>query len=173
DDDGYALLTIELCQGFHDLMRGARIQVAGRFVGEQEARGIDESTGDRHALLLPARKLPRCISLLFPETEKRKRGARPFLAPTALPARVRVEERHRDVLDSAGARKKIEALKDEPQPFAADACELGLGKNGHVDAFQEKMAATGPIETAENGHQRRFAGTRGAHDRNKLTALND
>ena len=59
DDDGDAALAIELHQRFHDLMRGARIEIAGRLVRQQQARIVDQRAGDRDALLLPAGQLRR------------------------------------------------------------------------------------------------------------------
>src|SRR5919198_629372 len=36
---------------------GARVEVAGRLVGEEQARAVDERAGDRDALLLAAREV--------------------------------------------------------------------------------------------------------------------
>ncbi len=63
DDDGDALLAIELRQRLHDLVRGAGIEVAGRLVGEQQAGRVDQRARDRDALLLAARELARRVAL--------------------------------------------------------------------------------------------------------------
>ena len=40
---------------------GVRIEVAGRLVGEQQARRVGDGAGDRHALLLAAGELRRPV----------------------------------------------------------------------------------------------------------------
>jgi hypothetical protein len=41
----------------HDLFAGARVQVSGRLVGEEDRRIVDQRPGNRHPLLLSAGKL--------------------------------------------------------------------------------------------------------------------
>ena len=55
-DDGHAVV-VELLEHAHDLDAGARIQVAGGLVGEEERRLVDEGAGDGDALLLAAGEL--------------------------------------------------------------------------------------------------------------------
>ncbi len=55
-DDGLARF-IQLGQQGHDLVTGARVEVAGRLIGQNNVRVIDQGSGDRHALLLAAGKL--------------------------------------------------------------------------------------------------------------------
>ena len=61
-NDRDAFLAVELRQRLHDLMRGARVEIPGRFVGEEQARRIDQGPCDRHPLLLPAGELVRRIT---------------------------------------------------------------------------------------------------------------
>ena len=44
---------------FDDSGSGCRIKVACRFIGKEDAGIVDQRTGDRHALLLPAAELRR------------------------------------------------------------------------------------------------------------------
>ncbi len=65
-DDGVAGLVQAREQG-HDLDAGLRIEVTGRFVGEQDRRIVDERAGDGDALPLTAGQfvgpwLMRCVS---------------------------------------------------------------------------------------------------------------
>ena len=55
------VLSIEPLKHLQDFLAGAGIQVAGRLVGQQDRRMIDERAGDGHALLLPAGKLRRLV----------------------------------------------------------------------------------------------------------------
>ena len=86
-------------------------------------------------------------------------------------ARGGVIERQADILDGAGAGQKVEALEDEAEPLAADAGEVRLAQPRDIDALEEIVAAGRPVEAAENGHQRRFARARRAHDGDELAAL--
>jgi hypothetical protein len=52
EDDGQPVLAIELAEQAEDLLAGLRVEVAGRFVGDQKRASIDERPGDRDALLL-------------------------------------------------------------------------------------------------------------------------
>src|SRR6185503_17744805 len=56
DADGGAVV-MNLLEEFHHLLAALRVQVAGRFVGEQDDRLARDGSGHGHTLLLPARKL--------------------------------------------------------------------------------------------------------------------
>ena len=49
--------AIELLEQRQDLHRGRRVEIAGRFVGEQDRRPVDQGARDRHSLLLTAGQL--------------------------------------------------------------------------------------------------------------------
>ena len=52
-------LAIELLEEFHDLFRLGGVQIAGRFVGEQQGGAVDDGTGNTNQLLLAAGELAR------------------------------------------------------------------------------------------------------------------
>ena len=54
-------MLVEPLENVHDLETGAAIEVAGRLIGEDDFRIVDERTGDRHPLLLAAGKLARMM----------------------------------------------------------------------------------------------------------------
>src|SRR5215208_6991544 len=58
DEGAGARLAAEGEEERADLRAGARVEVAGRLVREDEARARDEGAGDGHALLLAPRKFP-------------------------------------------------------------------------------------------------------------------
>ena len=57
-------------QRLHDLMRRSRIEIAGRLVGKQQARRVDERARDRHALLLAAGELAGRVALAVAQAEQ-------------------------------------------------------------------------------------------------------
>ena len=57
DHDGDAALGAQAREHLHHLVAGRGVEVAGRLVGQQQRRLVDQRAGDGHALLLPAREL--------------------------------------------------------------------------------------------------------------------
>ncbi len=53
---GFAF-AVQFLEDVHDLDRGARVQITGRFVAEENRRVVNQRAGDSDALLLPAGKL--------------------------------------------------------------------------------------------------------------------
>ena len=60
-DDRLAVVAIERLQEVEDLVPGLAVEVAGRFITEQERRVRHDGTGDPDALLLAAGELPRVV----------------------------------------------------------------------------------------------------------------
>ena len=58
DDDGFAF-GVEILEDGHDLLAGARIEVAGRLIAQDNYRIVDQRARDRYALLLAAGELAR------------------------------------------------------------------------------------------------------------------
>src|SRR5690606_14533299 len=73
---------VELGEGLEDLVRGRRVERAGRLVGEKEPRARDERSRDRDALALAARELGGPMLHAVGEPDGRERLAR-GLAPFA------------------------------------------------------------------------------------------
>ena len=90
--------AVELLQQRHDLEAGARVERAGRLVGEDQQRVVDQRARDRHALLLAAGELRR-------RGARRARRGRPAPASRSARARrsragdARIEQRQLDVLE--------------------------------------------------------------------------
>jgi len=104
DDDGQALFAIERGQCLHDLVRRARIEIAGRLVCKQEARRVDQSPGDRDALLLAAGELAGRVALALAEAENPQCCPRPLQPRRSVSqSRSRVVQRQPDILDRTGA----------------------------------------------------------------------
>ena len=100
----------------------SRVEIAGRLVGEQQARRVDQRARDGDALLLAAGELARRVALAIAEADEFQRSARPLAARRAADRpRCRVKEGKLDILDGARPGEEIEALEDEAKALAADA----------------------------------------------------
>ena len=56
-EDRDAALRVQPLEDAHHFDAGARVEVAGRLVGQDDRRLVDQRARDRDALLLPARQL--------------------------------------------------------------------------------------------------------------------
>ncbi len=83
----------------------------------------------------------------------------------------RIQQRQFHVVLCSGARQQIELLKHKADEPIADGCEL-IPVHG-VDrlASQPITPAAGLIKTSHQIHERRFARSAGAHDRNELAGV--
>ena len=155
-DDRDAFLAVELRQRLHDLVRGARVKIAGRLVGKEQARRIDQGPRDRHPLLLAAGELARRVSRAIAEPEAVQglpRAVETRLAPGLSP--IRIEQRQGHVLRRAGARQQVEHLEDKAQPLAADARKVGLRQARDIDAVKQIAAG----RTGDRGNRGSTSGS--------------
>src|SRR4051812_10352769 len=171
-DDSLAAVVQRL-KDAHDLFGRARVEVAGRLVGEKHGRIGHERARDRHALLLASRKLRRMIVLAPFESDAMERIHRGLVALFARPAEVSVNERELDILDCRRAREQIEALKNEADLRVPDDGALVAIERRDVDAVELVRAVSGTVETPEDVHQRRLAGAGRSHDRQELALIDD
>ena len=61
DDQGHAFLLVQLDEQLTERSRGGVVESAGRFIGEQELRTIDECADDSSALTFAATELARAM----------------------------------------------------------------------------------------------------------------
>ena len=71
----------ELRQRVEHMARGVRVEIAGRLVGEQDARGIGDRAGDRDALLLAAGQFRGPVLEPLLQTEIAQQLGRALAAP--------------------------------------------------------------------------------------------
>ena len=116
EDHGHALLAVEALEDGHDLFARAGVQRAGRLVGQDDGRVVDQRAGDGHALLLAAGELGR------PVVVRARRGRPPPArrGPSPCdPADAGVEQGQLHLLEGAGAGQQVELLEDEADLLVA------------------------------------------------------
>ena len=147
-----------------DLAAGARVEVAGRLVGEHDRRPRDERAGDRDALLLAAGELGRAVAEPLGEADLVGELAHPLAVRLAAGER----EREHDVLGRREHRQQVEELEDEADVLTPQEREVVVGELRDVLAGDRHAALGRAVEAGEDVHQRRLAGARRAHDGGQL-----
>ena len=143
------------------------IEIAGRFVSQDQFRVIDQRPRDGYALLFAARQLR---GQMFDAIAKAD-------AVQGLPCfafvrcAVKVLSQHH-VFQRRKIRNEMELLKYEANFFSAEPGQAILIKPADVNAVDQGPTAGGGIEPAENVNQSGFARTRRAHDRDPFALLN-
>src|ERR1051325_9584724 len=127
DDGGQPGCAYELGKRVEDMARGARVEVAGRLVREQDARRIGNRSRDRDALLLAAGELRR-----------------PMLQPLL---EAEIAEQLVGALARFAARQPADHLR---QHHVFDRRELGqqmmkLIDKSHLDAANARSLGTRPV----------------------------
>ena len=148
---------------------GIAVEVAGRFIGEHQRRAVHQRARDRDPLrFTPGEHLHRIVGppAQADRLEHRQR-ARPRLGARHLEQL----QRQRDVLQQRQLRQQVEGLEHEADAPAPQRGERVVAKRGEVDAVEQYAAAVGPVEPCHHVEQRRLAGARFTHERDRLASL--
>ena len=120
-------LAIELDEQLEHAPAVLRIEVAGRLVGDEKRRAVDERAGDRAALQLAAGELLRVVAQAAGRARRAASSARAarLRRRSALAAE---QQRQRDVLEQRQRRQQVEELEDEADALAPDPGQLVVAK---------------------------------------------
>ena len=147
---------------------GLEVELAGRFVGQQEPRLVGEGAGDGDPLLLAARQLVGAVPGTLAQADELEQVLDAAVASARLG--VHEPERDLDVLGGAQDRHEAERLEDVGDRPASEADEIGLAHRGHVGAVDDHPTGRGSVQPTEHVEQRRLAAARPALDRDQLAA---
>ena len=162
-------LGVELAQQRHDLRARARVEVAGRLVGEDDRRPGDDRAGDRHALALAAGELLRAVVQAVPEPDalERRRAARACAARPACRCR-------------AGPWRRSPARSSRRSGRTAGTRSRSTSRAAPASSRSSRSATSAPatgrdrrraIERAHHVQQRRLARARRADDADSSPSL--
>src|SRR5574337_354790 len=169
-NDGDPRLPVQPLENRHNLGAGLRIEVAGRLIGQDGLRFVDQGPRNRHALLLASRKLARMV--FFPVLEANRLQRLERLGSAVAGCSPIIQEGEFHVCDGAGPGQKVEGLKDESDFLIADVGELIPVELAHADAVKPVAAGGRLVQASQDIHQGGLAGPGGAHDRHKLPSFN-
>ena len=165
-----AALLIQTLEDVHHLDAGARVQVAGRLVRQEDGGLVDQGAGNRHPLLLAARELVREVIHPVVEPDRVQHLASPRVTRRSVHAGA-VEQGELDVVEGGGPRQQVEALEHEADLPVAHLGQLVAREPGDIPAVEQVVAAGRPVEAAEDVHERRLAGPGRSGDRDELAGL--
>ena len=166
DDDRSALLVQLTEQVEHDLLIPL-IEIAGRLVGENQLRAVDERAGDAHALLLTAGQLAGQVMRTLLQPHSFQRFHRLLLIDYRM-----VVLRHHHVLHRRQMRHEVKLLEHESDHVLAHIGELAGVQILQSPAFKHDGTLRRRIHAADHVHQRGFAGTGRADNRQPLPLRN-
>src|SRR4029453_19302408 len=161
---------VELADELHDRGAGGAVEVAGRFVGEDDRRMPDEGAGDRDALPLAAGEVGGLEGGAWGEADPFER-----LVGASVPlggGDAGVEQPVGDVLPRRGMFGQEELLKDEADLPGPQPRELAVAKARRVDATDPDRAAPRPLERPDHVQERGLARPGGPDDRHQLAPPN-
>ena len=152
-----------------NLIRGARVEGAGRFVGEGDDGLGDLGAGDRHSLCLTAGELSDPFVSVLAQTETVEPGTGVLGGVRAVHACEHGGER--DVVDGGEFGQEQSLLEDEAEDLAAQSGAAGffeggdLGGGAAVGRRESDAAAVGTDDAGQAVQKSRLSGTGGSHDR--------
>ena len=155
-----AALAVEAEDQIHHRVRRVAVEVARRFVAEQDLRAVDEGPRERHALLLAAGKLDRIVIESLPQPHPREQGA----GVVRMARRASELERHEHVLQRCERRDELEILKHESDGLVAHACAAILIQPAELAAGELHAAGRGLVEAGAEAEQRGLATAGGTDD---------
>ena len=147
DDEGNAGPVGDVEHQINDGEARVRIQVAGRLIGQHEARRMHQGAGDGDALLLAAGKLWSTMLLALGQPHQGQRLMRPALA--LLACRLGETQRNLHVLAGRERREQMRRLEDEADLVAAQLGALALVEPGEVAPQESDMPFGRVIQPGE------------------------
>jgi acyl-CoA thioesterase-1 len=162
-----AVLAVEVEQQIRHRLAGLAIEIAGRFVGEQQLGRAGEGACDRDALLLAAGQLARVVleAMAQPDLVQRLERALARSLDTA------DLERQHHVFQRAEARQQVKRLEHEADPGPAQPRPTILVEIVQPGAGQPDPARARRFQPGQQPQQRGLARARGTDDRQRLPGV--
>ena len=169
DQDQRVTGSGQFVQLLHHLLAACRIQRSGRLVGQDHLPAVDQCPRNRHPLLLAARELVGQVLQTIRQPQPREQGSR-TLVPRPF-THARIAGRHRHVVQCRGRADQVVALEDEAEHLAPQRGQRIVVQPRDRLALEQVLAAAGPVQAAQDVHQRRLARARRADDGHVLARL--
>src|SRR5438552_2185380 len=163
------VLAVQPVDQLHELGGGIGIQVARRFVGEDDGRLGRQRTRDRHSLLLTARQLARAVAQPVLEPDDFERPQRP--PPRFTRGTPGQQQRQLDVLERVQHGQQVVALEYETHPPRTLVRLLAVRQLGQPLTLEQHIARFEVLKAGQTVQQCRLATARWSDDGHDLTAI--
>jgi len=142
--------------------RSARfvVEVAGRFVGEENFRAVDKSAGQGHALLLAAGELRRVMAGAVAEAD----ATEDFAGGLLRAAHAAQLERHENIFQRGQRGEELETLENETGGGIAQGGDGVLVEVVEAAAVERDVPGGRPVETGAESEQGGLAAAGGSDD---------
>src|SRR6266566_4930659 len=156
---------IDLQQQLNDLPRGGRIEVSRGLIREKNPWVVDEGPGDRHPLLLAARKLVGVFGLFSFETHDAEHllDLRLEMAQRALGH----AQREGHVLEDGQVGQQLEILEDHAD-LPPEVRQVAPLEPAQVLSFDVDAAGRRFFLADQETHQRRLPGATGTDEKDEV-----
>ncbi len=169
NQDGAAELGVQAVEQLEHALRGARIEIAGRLVCQQQRWTGHQRTGNGDPLLLATRDLRGFLVGERAEADLLEQGARQVgLRPGGFA--VADHQRHQHVLQHAERRDQVMELKHEADRLIAQLSARFVVAVACRLAEYIQLAGAGRIQQADQVQQSALAGAGRADQRGQLAA---
>ena len=159
---------VDAGQQLHDVHRRGGVEVAGRLVGEEDLRAVDERAGDRDALLLTAGELVRQSLLLAVQADQGEHLRDRLLDERA--GRADDLQRERDVLEDRLVRQQAEILEHRAD-VAAEVGDLPGGEGPQISPEHHDTAVARIVFAEDQPQAGGLPRTGRADEEDELSAL--
>src|SRR6185295_18277858 len=151
-------------QEVNDAVAGFLIEIAGRFIGKDDARAGGKCPGNGHALLLAARQLAWIMlkAVAEPDAPELFCSARKGIGGAS------ELEGYGDVLERGHGGNEMKGLKDDAEIVTAKTREAVFAHAHEILAHHDDLARGGAFEPGSDEKERGLAGTRRPDDSNRL-----
>src|SRR5271165_344411 len=171
DHDRHPGARAKVGQRRHDLPGRVGIEVAGRLVGNDDARAVGERPGDGDALLLAAGQSRWKVTQALSQPDL----VQELLGTLCALVRTDVVREHGDgdVLLGRERRDEVEVLEDKADVLRTDLGQLLVAEAGQVASLKADRAARRAVEGAEQLQQRALSRAARSLQRDDLPAVYD
>ena len=140
----------------HDLVRVFGIQIAGRFVGQQDGRAIHDGAGDAQALLFAAGQRDRAGLLALEQADLVECGAHPLVAFAVI--ETADLQRQHDVVEHVAVEQQLVILEDDAK-VAAQIRQRAFLEHPDVLIVDDDAAEVGTLDRCDEFEQCALAGS--------------
>ena len=173
DDEGEPFGVVQFHKQIDETFCIVLVKGAGRFVGEEETRRIDERPHHRNPLPFAARELAGLTVEFVGETDPFEKHLRPLRRRGGIRSRREGKRGDERILQRGALREEVMHLKNEADLLRADPGDRALGEAARVDPVDDHFPFGRGIERTENVEQGALPATRRSYDGEALACAND